>query len=241
MHARTLITVLLVSTAALAACSSDNTLGLGVAGPGNGADTLNNARIRVVNATATSLDVATGGVVGTGNGALAFGTSSSCISANAARPNLAVRVAGTNTNVTGFAPTFQSGVSHTVIAYIGTGGATQFATFANTFTPSSGQGALRVFNAGAAGTSYDVYVTAAGASLTTASPSASAVASGLASPFFEVSTSVSQQVRITAAGSKTVVLDVGNVAFVAGQNATLVIGPPATGSTVLRAFVVAGC
>ena len=115
------------------------------------------------------------------------------------------------------------------------------ATGANTFTPSSGQGALRVFNAGAAGTSYDVYITIPGAALATASPSASAVASGFASPFFEVSTTATQQVRITAAGSKSVVLDVGNVAFVAGQNATLVIGPPASGSTVLRAFVVAGC
>lgn len=240
MRARMLVTALLVSSAALAACSSDNTLGLGVAG-GTTTDSLNNARIRFANATATSLDVASGGVVGTGNGAIAFGAASSCISANAANPSLAVRVAGTNTLLTGFTPTFQSGVSHTVIAYAGAGGTTQFVTLANTFTPTVGQGALRVFNAGAAGTSYDVYVTAPGASLATASPSASAVPSGSASPFFEVSTSAAQQVRITAAGSKTVVLDVGNVAFVAGQNATLVIAPPLTGTTVPRAFLVAGC
>ena len=243
MHARTLVTALLVSSAALVGCSSDNTLGLrvGVAGSGNSADTLNNARIRFVNATATSLDVATGGIVSAGNGALGFGTASSCISANAASPNLAVRVAGTNTLVAGFTPTFQSGVSHTVIAYTGTGGATQFATVTNTVTPASGMGALRVFNAAAATTSYDVYVTAPGASLATASPGASAVPSGSASPFFEMSTSTTQQVRITAAGSKTVVLDLGNVAFMAGQNATLVIAPPVTGTTSPRAFLVVGC
>lgn len=50
-----------------------------------------------------------------------------------------------------------------------------------------------------------------------------------------------QQVRITNAGTQTLVLDVGARSFVVGQNVTLVIAPPAAGSTTPRAFYVTGC
>jgi hypothetical protein len=241
MRARTLITVLLVSTATLAACSSDNTLGLGVAGSSNGADTLNNARIRVVNATATSLDVATNGTVSAGNGALGFGTSSSCISVVAANPSLTIRLAGTTTTVPGFTPAFLSGVDFTVIAYPGAGGVTQFVTVSNTFTPAADQAAMRVFNAAAAVTSFDVYVTTPGISLATSVASANSVSSGTGSFYFNVPGGTTQQIRVTPAGSSTLLLDVGNVTLDAGKTVTLVIAPPVSGSTVLRAFLVAGC
>jgi hypothetical protein len=39
----------------------------------------------------------------------------------------------------------------------------------------------------------------------------------------------------------TVLLDLGAQTLVAGQNATLVIAPPAIGSTTLRAFLVPAC
>jgi hypothetical protein len=38
-----------------------------------------------------------------------------------------------------------------------------------------------------------------------------------------------------------VLLDLGSQTFTAGQNATLVIAPPAAGSTTLRAFLVPAC
>jgi hypothetical protein len=240
MYARSFAVVTLIAASAmLAACSSDNTLGLGVAG--TSADSLSNARIRFVNATATSLDVVTNGVVGAGNGGIGFGTSSSCLSVNATSPKLAVRVAGTSSALPGFTTAYQSGVSYTVIAYTGAGGATLFATIADIFTPVAGQGALRVFNASAAGTSYDVYVTPAGESLTAVSPKFSAVTAGNGTSFINVEATTSQQVRVTAAGSKIVLLDVGSATYVAGQNVTLVIAPPLAGSTAPRGFLVAGC
>jgi hypothetical protein len=242
MSARALaLTTLLAASAILGACSSDNTLGLAVAGSGTSGDTLNNAHVRFVNATETSLDVATAGVVGAGNGGIGYGSSSSCISTNPTTANLSVRLAGTSTVVPGFATVYQSGVNYTVIAYAGTGGATQFATITDTFTPIAGQSGLRVFNAGAPGTSYDVYVTAPGASLTTETPTFSAVLAGTNSSFINVSTSTAQQVRITAAGTKTVLLDVGNVALVVGQSVTMVIAPPVSGSSAPRSFLVAIC
>jgi hypothetical protein len=242
MHARALaLTTLIAASAVLGACSSDNTLGLGVAGGGTSGDTLNNAHIRFVNATATSFDVASAGVVGAGSAGIVYGTASSCISVNPTTPNLSVRLAGTNTVVPGFATVFQSGVNYTVVAYSGTGGATQFATITDIFTPIAGQSGLRVFNAGAPGTSYDVYVTAPGASLGTATPTFSAVLAGTNSSFINVSTSAPQQVRITPAGSTTVLLDVGNVALVVGQSVTMVIAPPLAGTTAPRTFLVATC
>jgi hypothetical protein len=244
MRVRTLLaTAVIAASAALAACSGDNVLGLGVAGAGGGTntDTLSNARIRFVNATSTSLDLATGGVVATGNGAIGYGASSSCVSTSAIAPNLAVRIAGTTSSVPGFTTGYQSGASYTVIAYPGSGGATQFATITDTFTPTSGESGFRVFNASSAGSSYDVYVTAPGASLTTAVPTAASVTSGSSSSFTGVSPTVTQQVRITPAGSRTVLLDMGNVAFVAGLNLTLVIAPPLTGSTTPRTFLAASC
>ena len=241
MHARPLTAAALFSlSATLAACSSDNVLGVGLAGGGAGTDSLSNARIRVVNATSTSLDVATAGTVTTGNGPLGFGAASTCISANASTPNIAVRIAGTTSTVPGFATAYQAGVSYTVIAYTGATGTTQFTTIADTYTPASGQTAFRVFNAGSATSSYDVYVTASGASLAATPPIFGAVTAGSNSGFIDVSTTGSQQVRVTAAGSKTVLLDLGNVAFVAGQSVTLVLAPPQSG-TLPRSFLVATC
>jgi len=232
MHVRSLVVGLAMLPAiSLAACDSDTSLGT----VGNG----NTATVRFINATNTSLDVASGGTVATGNGALSYGTSSTCMSVDAAASNLAVRQTGTSTGPAGFAPSFTAGGNYTVIAYPGAGGTTQFATVSNAFTPSTTQGGLRVFNAAGVGTSYDVYVTAPGAALV--SSNVNNVGFGTGSSYFNVGTSAAQQVRITNAGSQTVLLDAGNQTFTAGTNATLVIAPPISGSVSPRAFLVQGC
>jgi hypothetical protein len=231
MQVRTLKLAALLPVLALAACDTNNTTGTG--------SNNNNATVRFINATTTSLDIASSGTVTSGNGALGFGNSSSCMTVDATSSNLAVRQTGTSTALSGFTPSFQAGGNYTVVAYTGAGGATQFATVSNAFTPSSGQGGLRVFNAGVVGSNYDIYVTAPGAALGTTS--ANNIGFGAGSSFFNVNAGTSQQVRITNAGSQSVALDVGNQTFTAGQNATLIIAPPAPGSTTLRSFIVAGC
>jgi len=241
MHARTLAgTVLIVASAALAACSSDNVLGLGLAGGGS-ADTLNTARVRIANATATSFDVASKGIVFAGNAGISFGLSSNCTPTNALAPDLSVRVAGTLTPVPGLAATYQIGLNYTVIAFPGPLGGTLFATIADDFTPVAGQSALRVFNAGAVGTSYDVYVTDPGEPLATATPSFSAVTGGTFTTFGNANADTPRQVRVTNTGSKAVLLDLGNTALITGQSVTLVIAPPLAGTAALRFFYAAGC
>ncbi len=241
MHARTLaVTVLVVASAALAACSSDNVLGLGLPG-GNSGDTLSTAHVRIGNATATSFDVASKGVVYAGNAGISFGLSSNCTPVNALAPDLSVRVAGTLTSLPGLAATYQIGVNYTVIAYPGALGGTTFATISDAFTPVASQSALRVFNANPVGTSYDVYVTDPGESLATATPAFSAVTGGTFTTFGNANANTPRHLRVTNAGSKAVVIDLGNTALIAGQSVTLVIAPPLVGTSALRFFYVAGC
>src|SRR5206468_11212009 len=101
----------------------------------------------------------------------------------------------------------------------------------NTFTPTTGQGGLRVFNATTGTTGFDVFVTAAGAALGTAT--VANVLTGTSSAFVSVPAG-SPQIRLASTGSTTVLLDLGAQTVTAGQNATLVIAPPATGSTAPR-------
>jgi hypothetical protein len=196
-----------------------------------------NASIRLANATDVALDLVQGTAAVTGGGNLAFGASSACTSVNAATPNLSIRTTGTTTALAGFAPVLTAGTSYTVVAYPN-GANTAFITVANTFTPTTGQAGLRVINGSGILTAFDAFVTASGAPLGTAT--FSGVLNAGNSAFVSVPAG-SQQIRLTAAGSPVVLLDLGSQSFTAGQNYTLVIAPPASGQTAPRAFLVAGC
>ena len=243
MRARTLaVTTLVAALAAAGACAADNPLPtLGFGGTTSGVDTASNARIRLVNATANILDLASNGVVAAGNAAIQFGEVSSCTPTNALRPDLTVRRAGTLVPIPGLASAYQSGVNYTVIAFTGSGVATQFATEADLFTPILGEAALRVFNASPPGTSYDVYVTVPGASLDSTPPTFSNVLGSTFSAFGNASAGTPRQVRVTFAGSKNVLVDVGNTALIEGQVVTLVIVAPLAGSTRPRVFSAEAC
>ena len=106
---RTSLPVALVATTTLvvlAACGSDTE---------TTANT--NATVQIINATGTNLDVSNGGAVSAGNGNLAFGGHSSCMTVNAANPGLSFNSAGTSTAVGSFVPSFTAGGNYTVIAY----------------------------------------------------------------------------------------------------------------------------
>jgi hypothetical protein len=243
MRPRTLAAaVLLFASTSLAACSSDNVLGIGVAGSGGDGtpSTGATARVRFANATGTSLDVASAGTVAAGSGALGFAGSSGCLTVSATSPLISVRPAGSTNAVATVSSGLQSGSSYTMIAWTDAVGVTRVATIADAGAPPSGQSVLRAFNASAA-TLYDVYVTAPGASLATATPTFAAVLGGTSSTTATVSATTAQQVRVTASGSKSVLLDLGNLTLLTGQSMVLVIAPPDAGSIAPRAFVVAGC
>src|SRR5207253_6142291 len=106
-------------------------------------------------------------------------------------------------------------------------------------TAASERAGLRTFNATSIATGFNVYVTAPGASLVSAT--ISNVLPGIASAAFVSVPAGPSQVRLTATGSTTVLLDFGTQTFTAGQNAMLIIAPPAAGATAPRAFLLPAC
>ena len=197
------------------------------------------ATVRVVNATAGGLDVASAGTVSTDNGGLAFGTASSCAVTDASAPDISVRTAGTSNVLSRFPTAFTAGGKYTVVAWVDAGGVTQFATFAtNTFTPGSGQAGLRVFDAATGTGSFDVYANSPGSSL--GATLATNLVFGASTSFLSV-VAGSQQVRLTNSGTQTIVFDSGALSLGAGRNYILVIGPPSTGTSVLQSALIPSC
>jgi hypothetical protein len=199
---------------------------------------LTNASIRLVNATGNALSLNQNGTALSGASNIAFGAASSCSSVNAATPALTVTQSGSTTALAGFTPVLSAGNSYTVVAYPSATGSVQFVTLGNSYTPTTGQTGLRVFNATTGTTGFDAFVTTAGLPLGTAT--VSGVAAGTSSSFVSVPPGT-YQVRLTSAGSSTVLVDLTGQTLTAGQNMTLVIAPPAAGTTTPRAFLIAGC
>jgi hypothetical protein len=197
-----------------------------------------NATVRFINATGSNIDVTNAGTVGTGNGNLGYGTSSTCMSVNtngSSGSGLGFNQAGTSTTIPGFTQNFASAGNYSVIAYPDANGTTQFATINNAgFTPNSGQAGLRVFNA--ASGSGNLVALGGG----TALGSGTGVGFGTGGSFMNVNAG-SQAVTFNTGTGTTTAANAGTLTFNAGQNYTLVVAPAASGSTALRTFLVSGC
>jgi hypothetical protein len=227
MSSRFIALAALTSVLALTACDDDDIVGLG-----------NIATVRVVNATNVALDVATNGAVGAGGANLGFAQATSCLVVSASNPSITILNAGTATVLTGLNTNFVAGGKFVIVASAPAGGAVQFTTIQDNFLPASGQAGLAALNSFSSTVNVDLYVTAPGAALGTAS--AANLAFGIASSYFNVSSGL-QQLRFTNAGAQTIVLNAGNTSFNTATNSIVVLGPPAAAQTVPRAFLVPGC
>jgi hypothetical protein len=216
----------LVPLVVLAACGDDN--------DDNTTNPTSTATVRFINATNTNIDVSNGGTVATGNGNLAFGGSSTCMTVNLSGTGLAFNQAGTTTAIQGFTPSFSANGNFTVVAIPATTG-TQFLTLDNSgFTPTSGSAGLRVVNA-ASGTGS---IVALGGG--TVIGTGTGVPFGTGGAFMNVAAG-SQAITFNTGTGTTTVANAGSLNFTAGQNYTLIVAPAATGSTTLRTFLVTGC
>lgn len=195
------------------------------------------AIVRFVNATATPMDFSATGTVSKGNANLGYGGSSSCTAVSTAGPALAVTETGSARAVPGLTAAFEPATRYTIVAWRGPS-ATQFLTVPNSFSPSFLHAGLNVVVVTGRVGKYDVYVTAPGGERGAAS--ASAVASGSSSAYFDVSQGA-QQVLLTEAGSPAMALDAGSTIFTAGTTQTLVVAAPADLGTPPRYFWVPGC
>ena len=223
------LTFALLAFAAVTACDDDDDDFTGL-----DAET----SVRVANATSTNIDGAFGSSVATGNANVGFGGASSCIVTTAFEPDVFVSPTGTTNSYGSFSPSLRGGERYVVVAYPGFAGATEFTAVPIGGAVTTGQAGLRVFNAAAGSGTYDVYVSVPGAALGTVS--ATGIGFRTASSYIAVP-AASNQIRLTNTGTQTVAINAGNLTFTAGQNAVLVIAPPATGTTALRTFLVTGC
>jgi hypothetical protein len=151
--------------------------------------------------------------------------------------NLKVRGTGTTTNVIDQNATLGDGKFYTVLA---TG---RLATIAplvledNLTNPAAGNIKLRLVHASPTAGNVDIYVTATTADIATTNPTLSNVPFRTASAYLEVPAGT-YRVRITPAGSKTVAIDVNNVALTNGQIRTAIAVDAPGGGTPLGAILL---
>ena len=200
---------------------------------------LTNARVRLANATDSSLSLMHNGAALPGASNLAFGASSACNSVNVTTPALTITRGSGNMLLSGFTPALTAGHPATFVAYPGAiVGAVNFATLANDYVPAAGQAGFRVFNATNPGSPIDIFVTAQGAALGTAT--VANIATGASSAFVSVPAGTFE-IRAAGTGTTTAILDLTGQVLEAGQNTTLIVAPPTTGVTPLRGFLVPSC
>lgn len=207
---------LLALTLSIAACGdSSGTFAVG--------GSVNTAKVRLVNATNLTLDLLESGTVVSAAGGLASLASSSCLTINLDVASLSVRQTGTTTTLPGFTPAFAVGGSYTVVAYPSRNGSVLFTTLPSSFTTASGQAGLRVFDAAPTTATFDLYVTAPSAPLTTANATNLGLGAGTA--FMNVPAG-SNQIRFTNFGTSVVAYDAGSRTFATGQSQIFVLAAP---------------
>ena len=218
----------LLATLAVAACNDDDD----VTAPAT------TAELRVVHASpdAPNVDVLVDNTAALTN--VAYKAASTYLQVPSGSRNLKVRATGTTTVVIDQTATLNDGSAYTVIA---TGRVASIAPLVLTddqTSPAAGNVRLRLVHASPAAGNVDIYVTAPTADITTATPTLANVAFRVASNYLEVPAGT-YRVRITPAGTKTVAIDVNNVALAAGQVRTAVAVDAPGGGAPLSAILLA--
>jgi hypothetical protein len=219
----------LLATVAVAACSDDDD---DVTAPAT------TASVRVVHASpdAPNVDVLVDNAAALTN--VAYKAASNYLPVPSGSRNLKVRATGTSTVVIDQNATLNQGVFYTVIA---TGRVASIAPVVLTddqANPASGNIRLRLVHASPTAGNVDIYVTSPTADIATATPTLSNVPFRAASNYLEVPAGT-YRVRIAPAGTKTVAIDVNNVALTAGQVRTAVAVDAVGGGLPLGAILLA--
>ena len=161
------------------------------------------------------------------------------------RPLVLKRTVDTTVTVATFGVSVNADADQTVYVFGGTGGGTigvLITADVNT-PPAAGQSRLRIVQLSPTAGAVDVFVTAPGADLATATPVATNLAYQGASAYFSVPAGT-YRVRAVPAGtapaSRTgaVIIDLNNVALAAGTARTIVTADNNVGGAPLRAFLV---
>ena len=210
---RRLLTLGFAAVALVAGCSDDDS--------NTGPATPTVAGVRVVHASpdAPSVDVLVDDAqVLTG---VPYLGSSSYLEVPTGTRNVKVNAAGTSTTVIDADLPVAEGTDYTVIAGGLVSDIAPLVLEDDRSAPPSGSVKVRAVHGAPSAPAVDIYVTAPEADLEAATPALTSVPFGAASDYLTVPAG-DYQVRVTPAGSKTVVIDSGTLSLAAGQVRTAI-------------------
>lgn len=169
---------------------------------------------------------------------VAYGTGTAYIPMTAASHQVSVRrTADTTVSVLAQSVTVAANTDHTLLT-TGTGTGIQGTLLTDdNAAPATGQIRVRLVNASPSAPSVDVYLTGATADILTATPTVSALAFRGASAY-QATAAGSYRLRVTTAGTKTVILDQTLAAVAAGGVRTVVVLDRAAGGAPLTSAVL---
>jgi hypothetical protein len=162
------------------------------------------------------------------------------------RPLVLKRTIDTTVTVGTFTVTVGANEDRTVYVFGGAGGSNigVFSTADTNTAPAAGQTRLRIVQLSPTAGALDIFVTAPGADLATATPSAANLAYQGVSGYFTLAAGT-YRIRAVPAGTApanratSVVIDLNNVALPAGSARTIVTADNNVGGAPLRAFLIA--
>jgi hypothetical protein len=198
-------------------------------------------RVRAIHAigNAPAVDVLADGAVAVS--ALTFGNKSAYASLSAAAHTITVRATGQTAALLAATPTVAVNTDYTFVAAgrLGatTGPTPRLIAITDAATPAAGQASIRVVHASPAAGNVDVYATAPGADIATATPVLTNVAFGAVAAPLNVAAGT-YRFRVTPAGTKTVAIDVNNVAVTAGKFVAVAVGDNAPITGAASAFSI---
>jgi hypothetical protein len=216
-----LLTFLLAAAAITTACSDDvdNT------GPGG------EARVRVVHASpdAPDVDVLVDGAEVLSD--VPYLAASDYLDVPEGTRHIKVNAAGTATTVIDADVPLTDGTDYTVIASGFLASIEPIVLTDDNTAPAAGNARVRAIHGAPSAPAVDIYVTAPGADINTATPLVTNAVFGDVADYVEAPAG-SYQVRVTPTGTKTVVIDSGTLVLEAGQVRTAIAvdategGPP---------------
>ena len=221
------LTLLLAAGALTAACSDDddNT------GPEG------EARVRVVHASpdAPDVDVLVDDAEVLGD--VPYLTASAYLDVPAGDQNLKVNAAGTATALIDTDVSLVDGTDYTVIASGLVEAIEPIVLQDDNSAPAAGNARVRAIHGAPGAPAVDIYVTAPGADLETTIPLLASVEFGDVADYIEAPAG-DYQVRVTPAGTKTVVIDSGTLALSSGQVRTAIAVDAAGGGAPFDLLVL---
>jgi|SRR5918994_5212405 hypothetical protein len=153
--------------------------------------------------------------------AVPYLTGSSYLPVPAGSRNVKINAAGTSTTVIDADVDLATGMDYTVIAGGLVSEIEPLVLEDDRTAPTAGNVKVRAVHGAPSAPAVDVYVTAPGADLQTATPALTSVPFGAASDYLSVPAG-DYQVRVTPAGTKTVAIDSGALTLAAGQIRTVI-------------------